>query len=51
MPSIKSSIERDNAATETAYLSAIPGMDETIIEGLNTPLSECVPIEEVLIEP
>ncbi len=26
---------------ETLYLSSIPGMRTSIIEGLNTPLSEC----------
>ncbi len=27
---------------ETIYLSSIPGMREKIIDGINTPLSECV---------
>lgn len=27
---------------ETLYLSSIPGMREKILDGLNTPLSECV---------
>ncbi len=27
---------------ETIYLSGIPGMNEKIIKGLNTPLDECV---------
>jgi prevent-host-death family protein len=32
---------------ETIYLSAIPGVKERIIKGINTPLDECVeaPIE------
>ena len=33
---------------ETNFLDAIPGMREKIIEGMNTPFEECVPIEEVL---
>lgn len=32
---------------ETLYLSSIPGMKEKLIEGMNTPLSECIPEEEV----
>ena len=31
-----------NSMTETLYLCSIPGMREKIIEGLNTPLEECV---------
>ncbi|MDR0857503.1 MAG: hypothetical protein LBN97_00540 [Oscillospiraceae bacterium] len=26
---------------DTDYLNAVPGMAEKIVEGLNTPLSEC----------
>lgn len=26
---------------DTDYLSSIPGMQDSIIEGMNTPLSEC----------
>jgi len=34
--------ERDwRAIQETLYLLSIPGMRESIIEGLKTPLSEC----------
>ena len=29
------------------YLASIPGMTESIREGLTTPLSECVPLSEV----
>jgi PHD/YefM family antitoxin component YafN of YafNO toxin-antitoxin module len=29
------------AINETLYLLSIPGMRESIIEGLNTPLDEC----------
>jgi hypothetical protein len=32
---------------DTAYLEAIPGMIRSIEEGINTPLSECVPISDV----
>ena len=32
---------------DTDYLASIPGMDEKIKAGLNTPLSECVPLSEV----
>ena len=30
---------------ETCYLYSIPGMREKIIEGINTPLSECEEID------
>lgn len=30
------------AIEETLYLSNIPGMAEMIIEGMNTPLSDCI---------
>jgi hypothetical protein len=32
---------------DNAYLASIPGMMESIKEGINTPLSECVPLREV----
>lgn len=32
---------------ETLYLSSIPSMGKTIICGLNTPIDECVPEDEV----
>lgn len=32
---------------ETLYLQSIPGMRESIIDGMNTPLSECVSEEEL----
>lgn len=32
---------------DTAYLSSIPGMAEKLIEGKNTPLSECVSLSEL----
>ena len=31
-----------NSLMETLYLSTIPSMEEKIIEGLNTPLEDCV---------
>lgn len=36
-----------NGLMETLYLTSIPGMKEKLIEGLNTPLSECIPENEV----
>ena len=32
---------------DNTYLSSIPGMADSIKEGANTPLSECIPIAEV----
>ena len=37
-----------NGLMETLYLSSIPTVKEGIIEGLNTPISECIPESEVL---
>ena len=31
---------------ETDYLVSMPGMTETIKKGMNTPLSECIPLSE-----
>ncbi len=36
-----------NGLMETLYLSSIPKVREDIIEGLNTPIDECVPEDEV----
>lgn len=33
---------------ETLHLSSVPGMKETIIEGLQTSLDDCVPEDEVV---
>jgi hypothetical protein len=33
--------------SDTEYLKSIPGMWESILEGIDTPLSECIPMEEV----
>lgn len=38
--------EEYNGLVETLYLSSIPGMKDKILEGLNTPLSECIPENE-----
>jgi len=32
---------------ETLYLTSIPGMKDKIIDGMNTPLEECVPEDKV----
>ncbi|WP_320990710.1 type II toxin-antitoxin system Phd/YefM family antitoxin [Hungatella sp.] len=37
-----------NAIQETLYLSSIPGMTESIIEGANTPIEDCIPEDKVL---
>ena len=34
--------------SETEYLQSIPGMEEKIIEGLNTPEEECTKEKEVI---
>ncbi len=31
-----------SAIEETLYLNSIPGMANIIVEGLNTPISECI---------
>ncbi|MGM9668215.1 MAG: type II toxin-antitoxin system Phd/YefM family antitoxin [Faecousia sp.] len=36
-----------NGLMETVYLSSIPGMKERIVEGLHTPISDCIPESEV----
>jgi Antitoxin of toxin-antitoxin stability system len=36
-----------NSLMETVYLSSIPQQREKIIEGLHTPLDECLPEDEV----
>ena len=32
---------------DTEYLMSVPTMKEKILEGLNTPIDECVSLEEV----
>ena len=39
--------EEYNGLMETLYLSSISGMKEEIIEGMNTPIEECIPSDEV----
>ena len=36
-----------NGLMETLYLSSIPGMKERITQGIKTPVSECIPENEV----
>jgi len=36
-----------NGLMETLYLSSMPDVKNVIIEGLNTPVSECIPENEV----
>ena len=36
-----------NGLMETLHLSSVPGMKEKIVNGLKTPLPECVPESEV----
>ena len=36
-----------NSLIETVYLSSVPRQREKIIEGLNTPLDQCLPENEV----
>lgn len=39
--------EEYNGMMETLYLMSIPGMEEKIIEGLKTPVEECIKEDEV----
>ena len=36
-----------NAMQETLYLNSIPGMTQSIINGMNTPLEECLSEDQV----
>ncbi len=36
-----------NAIQETIYLNSLPGMVESLREGMETPLEDCVPEEDV----
>ena len=36
-----------NGLMETLYLSSIPGMKEKIVEGLKTPIEDCIPEDQV----
>lgn len=39
-----------NAIQETLYLVSLPGMAESIVEGGNVPLEECISLEELKLE-
>ncbi len=39
-----------NAINETLYLSSIPGMNESIIEGSKVPVEECISLEELELD-
>lgn len=39
--------EEYNSLVETLYLNSQPGMRDKLLDGLNTPLEETVPEEEV----
>ena len=36
------------AIQETLYLTSVPGMKESIVEGLRTPLEQCAKVEYAL---
>ena len=36
-----------NGLIETVYLSSVPDLKEKIVEGINTPLSDCISQAEV----
>lgn len=36
-----------NAIQETVYLNSIPGMVESIQDGMNTPIEDCIPEENI----
>ena len=36
-----------NGLMETVYLCSIPGLKDKIVDGLHTPISECIPEDEV----
>jgi PHD/YefM family antitoxin component YafN of YafNO toxin-antitoxin module len=31
-----------NALQETLYISSVPGLRDTIVEGMNTPIEDCI---------
>ncbi len=41
------SLEDWNAIQETLYLLQVPGMREDLLEGMNTPVEECVTKEKL----
>lgn len=38
-----------NAIQETIYLNSVPGMAESLRNGMNTPLAECLSEDEVVV--
>lgn len=36
-----------NGLMETLYISSVPGLEKEIVDGMNTPLSECLSEDEV----
>ena len=40
-------MEDYSGLVETLYLSSIPGMKEKIVEGLKTPIEDCIPEDRV----
>jgi len=42
---IRESVKKE--MDDAAYLNTIPGMADSIKDGIETPLSECVPISSV----
>jgi len=38
---------RNESIDDTTYLSSVSGMMDSIKEGVNTPVSECVPLKDV----
>ncbi len=44
---VKSTMDKlESGALETKELLSIPGMEEKLTKGRETPLSECVPVED-----
>ncbi len=39
--------EEYNGLIETLHISSVPGLKQQLLDSLNTPLSECVPEDEV----
>ena len=40
-------MEDYSGLVDTLYLSSIPGMKEKIVEGLKTPIEDCIPEDQV----
>ena len=39
--------EEYNGLIETVYLCSVPGLKDDIIQGMNTPIKECISEDEV----